>query len=101
MPTTDHDWVMLEPDMRPLAHLVPAGHRWIEVSDGRVALYEVCPVDGAQRCRIEHVLACPAQKLGNLWPWLTTLRKENGRRAERQRDVPPLPPDDEQLPDVG
>jgi hypothetical protein len=102
VPTIDHDWRMLEPGMHPLAHLVPAQHRWIEVSDGKVALYEVCPVDGAQRCRIEHVLACPGQELPDLWPWLTSVRLENSRRAERQREEPPLPPaEGGQLPDVG
>lgn len=85
--------------MRVLAHLVPAEHRWIELSDGRVTVYGVCPVDGTQLCRIEHRLACAGQELPDLWPWLTTLRNENGRMARRQEPEPP--PGDTQLPDVG
>ncbi len=49
--TLEHDPVLLEPDITVEAHLVPAEHRWIAVSDGRVTVYGVCPVDGAQRCR--------------------------------------------------
>ncbi|MGW0904982.1 DUF6083 domain-containing protein [Streptomyces sp. NPDC002853] len=97
--TLDNDWRMLEPGMRVLAHLVPAKHRWIELSDGRVALYEVCPVDGVQRCRIEHALACPEQGLPDLWPWLTALREENARKAERGPEPPGEP--DTGLPEVG
>ncbi|MEU8432995.1 DUF6083 domain-containing protein [Streptomyces sp. NPDC029216] len=84
--TLEHDWVLLEPDMEPLAHIVPAEHRWIEVSDGRVTVYGVCPPVQDQRCRIEHRLACSAQPLPDLWPWLTILRTENGRRVERRAD---------------
>ncbi|MEU8731772.1 DUF6083 domain-containing protein [Streptomyces tendae] len=58
--TLAQDWVLLEPGMNPLAHTVPAEHRWIELSDGRVTVYGVCPPDQFQRCRIEHRLACPA-----------------------------------------
>ncbi|MCM3303043.1 DUF6083 domain-containing protein [Streptomyces pseudogriseolus] len=100
MATLDHDWVLLEPDMRPLAHTVPADRRWIELSDGRVTVYGVCPPYQFQRCRIEHDLACPAQPLPDLWPWLTSLRIENARQVERQtepkRRTPP-----EQWPDAG
>ncbi|PNV32710.1 hypothetical protein C1708_10605 [Streptomyces sp. DH-12] len=98
--TIEHDWVLLEPDMHPLAHTVPAEHRWIELSDGRVTVYGVCPPDQFQRCRIEHRLACPAQPLPDLWPWLTSLRGENARQAER-RDDPKLPPPPEEWPDAG
>ncbi|MFE5598752.1 DUF6083 domain-containing protein [Streptomyces coelicoflavus] len=35
-PTLEQEWVLLETDMRALAHTVPAEHRWIELSDGRV-----------------------------------------------------------------
>ncbi|MGA4851332.1 DUF6083 domain-containing protein [Streptomyces sp. G5(2025)] len=100
VPTLAQDWVLLEPHMKPLAHTVPAKHRWIELSDGRVTIYEVCPPDPFQRCRIEHGLACPAQPLPDLWPWLTTLRGENARQAERQNDPEP-PPTPEELPDAG
>ncbi|MFF9865924.1 DUF6083 domain-containing protein [Streptomyces sp. NPDC013953] len=89
--TLEQDWVLLEPDMSLPAHTVPAEHRWIELSDGRVALYGVCPPDPYQRCRIEHRLACSARPLPDLWPWLTTLRGENARRAERQ--AAPEPPE--------
>ncbi|WP_107093833.1 DUF6083 domain-containing protein [Streptomyces sp. AS58] len=98
--TLDQDWVLLEPDMHPLAHTVPAEHRWIELSDGRVTVYGVCPPDQSQRCRVEHRLACPAQPLPDLWPWLTSLRGENARRAERQDDPGPPPPPEE-WPDAG
>jgi hypothetical protein len=99
--TLEHEWVLLEPDMRPLAHTVPADHRWIELSDGRVTVYGVCPPDQFQRCRIEHRLACPQQALPDLWPWLTSLREENARQMERRTDPepPPLPP--EEWPDAG
>ncbi|WP_063772700.1 DUF6083 domain-containing protein [Streptomyces sp. CT34] len=96
--TLEQDWVLLEPDMMPLAHTVPAEHRWIVLSDGRATVYGVCPPDPSQRCRIEHRLACSAQPLPDLWPWLTTLRGENGRRAER-RAAAPQPP--EEWPDAG
>jgi Family of unknown function (DUF6083) len=98
--TLDQDWVLLEPDMEPLAHTVPPEHRWIVLSDGRVTVYGVWPPDASQRCRIEHRLACSAQPLPDLWPWLTTLRAENGRRVERHKTPePPEPP--EQWPDAG
>ncbi|WP_329293824.1 DUF6083 domain-containing protein [Streptomyces pseudovenezuelae] len=98
--TLAYDWVLLEPDMEPLAHTVPAEHRWIVLSDGRVTVYGVCPPDPFQRCRIEHRLACPAQPLPDLWPWLTSLRHENDRHAKRRID--PQPPETpETWPDVG
>ncbi|WP_245685479.1 hypothetical protein [Streptomyces yerevanensis] len=34
--TLDHDWVMVEPDVTMLAHLVPAEHRSVVLSDGRM-----------------------------------------------------------------
>jgi len=86
--------------MNPLAHTVPAKHRWIELFDGRVAVYEVCPPDQFQRCRIEHSLTCPEQPLPDLWPWLTTQRGKNARQAELQRDPEPPPPPEE-WPDTG
>ncbi|WP_203349846.1 DUF6083 domain-containing protein [Streptomyces sp. S-9] len=98
--TLDHGWVLLESEMRPLAHTVSADRRWIELSDGRVTVYGVCPPDQFQRCRIEHDLACPAQPLPDLWPWLTSLRIENARRVERQTDPKPRTPP-EQWPDAG
>ncbi|MFC9080800.1 MULTISPECIES: DUF6083 domain-containing protein [unclassified Streptomyces] len=98
--TLDQDWVLLEPDMAPLAHTVPAEHRWIVLSDGRVTVYGVCPPDPFQRCRIEHRLACSKQLLPDLWPWLTSLRSENARRVNRQSDPkPPEPP--AEWPDAG
>ncbi|MER6187619.1 DUF6083 domain-containing protein [Streptomyces sp. NPDC001652] len=48
--------------MEPLARSVPAEHRWIELSDGRVTVYGVCPPGPFQRCRIEHRLACSADR---------------------------------------
>ncbi|MGW4729709.1 DUF6083 domain-containing protein [Streptomyces shenzhenensis] len=98
--TLDQGWVLLEPDMAPLAHTVPAEHRWIVLSDGRVTVYGVCPPDQFQRCRIEHRLACSKQRLPDLWPWLTSLRGENARRAERQSDPEPREPPEE-WPDAG
>ncbi|WP_138902921.1 DUF6083 domain-containing protein [Streptomyces albidochromogenes] len=89
--TLEQDWVLLEPDMTPPAHVVPADHRWIELSDGRATVYGVCPPDPSQRCRIPHHLACSARPLPDLWPWLTTLRAENARRTERQPT--PQPPE--------
>jgi hypothetical protein len=54
----EQDWVLLEPGVTVLAQLVPAEHRWITVSDGRVTVYAVCPPVAEQRCRVEHRLAC-------------------------------------------
>lgn len=88
MRTLDNDWRLMEPDMTPLAHTVPAEHRWIVLSDGRVTVYGVSPPDMQQRCRIEHALACPKQPLPDLWPWLTALREENEREAQRGREAP-------------
>ncbi|MFF5182265.1 DUF6083 domain-containing protein [Streptomyces sp. NPDC000345] len=99
--TLEQDWVLLEPDMHPLAHTVPAEHRWIELSDGRVTVYGVCPPDQFQRCRIEHRLACPQQALPDLWPWLTSLRQENTRQANRESAPKPPPPPPEEWPDAG
>ncbi|WP_165283243.1 MULTISPECIES: DUF6083 domain-containing protein [unclassified Streptomyces] len=101
VPTLDDGTVMLEPDMMVAAHLVPADHRWIVLPDGQVAMYGVSPVDGAQRCRLEHRLACPRQELPDLWQWLTTLREENARRSERLPDPPSPREPDEGLPEVG
>ncbi|MFF3691694.1 DUF6083 domain-containing protein [Streptomyces sp. NPDC002187] len=98
--TLEQDWVLLEPDMVPLAHTVPAEHRWIALADGRVTVYGVCPPDPSQRCRIEHRLACPARSLPDLWPWLTTLRDENARWAARQTGPEP-PKSPEEWPDAG
>ncbi|MFH8655935.1 DUF6083 domain-containing protein [Streptomyces afghaniensis] len=98
--TLEQDWVLLEPGVTVLAHLVPAEHRWIELSDGRVTVYGVCPPDGSQRCRIEHRLACAKQPLPDLWPWLTALRNENARAAERRSGPEPSRPP-EVWPDAG
>ncbi|WP_266389669.1 DUF6083 domain-containing protein [Streptomyces canus] len=98
--TLEYDWVLLEPGMEPLAHTVPAEYRWIALSDGRVTVYGVCPPDPFQRCRIEHRLACSAQPLPDLWPWLTSLRGENKRRVERQTEPEP-PETPEAWPEVG
>ncbi|MFE6826649.1 DUF6083 domain-containing protein [Streptomyces sp. NPDC057690] len=81
--TLEQDWVLLEPGVDVLAHLVPAEHRWIVLSDGRVTVYGVCPPVATQRCRVEHRLTCAAQPLPDLWPWLTAMRAENARRAQR------------------
>lgn len=98
--TLEQDWVLLEPGVDVLAHLVPAEHRWIGLSDGRVTVYGVCPPEADQRCRIEHRLACSKQSLPDLWPWLTVLREENARAADRQTGPePPQPP--EEWPDAG
>ena len=98
--TLKYDWVLLEPGMEPLAHTVPAEYRWIALSDGRVTVYGVCPPDPFQRCRIEHRLACSAQPLPDLWPWLTSLRGENKRRVERETE-PERPDTPETWPEVG
>jgi hypothetical protein len=99
--TLEYDWVLLEPEVDVLAHLVPAEHRWIVLSDGRVAVYGVCPPDPVQRCRIEHRLACAAQPLPDLWPWLTALRGENDRRARRRANAGPEPEPPGGLPGIG
>lgn len=101
VPTLERDWVLLEPGVDVLAHLVPAEYRWIGLSDGRVTVYAVCPPDSSQRCRIEHRLACSEQQLPDLWPWLTALRGENARRAAREASAESPVPADVELPDVG
>ncbi|MYT31491.1 MULTISPECIES: DUF6083 domain-containing protein [unclassified Streptomyces] len=93
VPTLEHEEILLEPDMTPLAHTVPPDHRWIELSDGQVALYGVCPPVPDQRCRIEHELACPALPPPDPWCRLTALRHENARRAARR-------PPPQQCPDT-
>ncbi|MGI5366233.1 hypothetical protein C9J60_03010 [Streptomyces sp. A244] len=98
--TLEQDWVLLEPGLEVPAHLVPAQHRWITLSDGRVTVYGVCPPDVSQRCRIEHRLACSKQPLPDLWPWLTVLRAENARAAQR-RTVPEPPRPPQAWPDAG
>ncbi|WP_404197696.1 DUF6083 domain-containing protein [Streptomyces tauricus] len=98
--TLEHDWVLLEPGVDVLAHLVPAEHRWIALTDGRVAVYAVWPPEALQRCRIEHRLACSGQRLPDLWPWLTALRLENARRVEREARTEPVAGEAE-WPDVG
>ncbi|GGU69084.1 DUF6083 domain-containing protein [Streptomyces daghestanicus] len=98
--TLDGDWVLLEPRVRVLAHLVPAEHRWIELSDGRVTVYGTFPAARDQQCRIEHRLGCPRQALPDLWPWLTALRAENGLAADRRGEEPPSEPP-AALPNVG
>lgn len=82
VPTDDVDMVLLEPDFEPLAHTVPPEQRWIILSDGRATVYGTCPRP-EERCRIAHRLACPDQDPQDLWPWLTTLREETLRRAQR------------------
>ncbi|MFD7939633.1 DUF6083 domain-containing protein [Streptomyces sp. NPDC059755] len=108
--TLEQDWVLLEPGVDVLAHLVPAEHRWIVLSDGRVTVYGVCPPVPTQRCRIEHRLTCAARPLPDLWPWLTAMRAENARRAERSRsgraqegprEGPDAAPDEIGFPDAG
>ncbi|MGW1889189.1 DUF6083 domain-containing protein [Streptomyces sp. NPDC002004] len=99
--TLEHDWVLLEPELTVLAHLVPAGHRWIVLSDGRVTVYGVCPPEPSQRCRIEHRLACSEQPLPDLWPWLTAVRDENARSAARQETGEPAPLWGAEWPDAG
>lgn len=80
-PTDGHDWVMLEPDFEPAAHVVPPRQRWV-IRRGRAVQDDGCPNQG-QQCRVAHSLTCPDQNLPDLWPWLTTLRKENHRKAQR------------------
>lgn len=81
VPTDDHDWIMLEPDFAPAAHTVPPRQRWY-VRQGWAVLDDGCP-QPRQKCRVAHALACPDQELPDLWPWLTTLRKESHRKAQR------------------
>ncbi len=100
MLTLDQDWVLLEPEMSVPAHVVPAEHRWVVLSDGRVTVYGVCPPETFQQCRIEHRLACPQQQLPDLWPWLTALRTENARKSDRHEE-PSAPEADLKLPDAG
>jgi hypothetical protein len=101
--TLEQDWVLLEPGVDVLAHLVPAEHRWITVSDGRVTVYAVCPPVAEQRCRIEHRLACSGQQLPDLWPWLTAMREENARATERlaRGEPEPVSLTELELPDAG
>lgn len=81
VPTNDHDWTMLEPDFRSPAHTVPPRQRWY-VRQGWAVQDDSCPKPG-QQCHIPHALACPDQELPDLWRWLTALREENLRKAQR------------------
>ncbi|WP_420032279.1 DUF6083 domain-containing protein [Streptomyces sp. cg28] len=99
--SVEHDPMLLEPGLRVPAHEAPAERRWIELSDGLVAVYGTCPVDGEQLCRIEHLLVCPGQRRPDLWPHLTRLRRANKLRAAELAAEANRRPEDEQLPDVG
>ncbi|GAA1887873.1 DUF6083 domain-containing protein [Streptomyces durmitorensis] len=98
METLDPDPILLEPGLRVPAHEIPPERRWIEIPDGKVAMYGVCPPVQSQLCRVEHALVCPNQPLPpDPWPRISKLREANAARVEQ----PVLPLGDEQLPDVG
>ncbi|MFJ8804549.1 DUF6083 domain-containing protein [Streptomyces sp. NPDC102490] len=99
-PTHQQDWTLLKPDTKPVAHTVPADHRWIELPDGRATADGACPPAQSQRCRIEHHLTCPAQPLPDPWPRLTppTSRK---LPTNTTTEHPVQPPPPEKRPHTG
>jgi hypothetical protein len=103
--TLSQAWVLLEP-LEPVnvlpAHFVPPRQRWLINSDG-VAWnpWNAEPTEGAQ-CRISHMVACPGIEPPDLWPWLTAMREENARRAQRLFNPPRTPTLPKvEVPDVG
>ncbi|MFE7357934.1 DUF6083 domain-containing protein [Streptomyces sp. NPDC057543] len=90
-------WVLLEPRITVPAHTVPPRRRWIITSDGAAMnLWDAEPLPGT-RCRIAHRTVCPYLQPEDPWPWITALRQENERRAQRLFNLP----DDWDLPDTG
>lgn len=93
-PTYTDAWVLLEPldpvEVLP-SHFVPPGQRWM-VDENGVAWNagDAEPAPG-MACRIAHRLACPGLEPLDLWRWLTAMREENARKAQRLFNPPRLP----------
>lgn len=90
-PTLSRAWVLLE-RLDPVnvvpSHMVPPRFRWLINTDGvawNTWLAE--PTPGAQ-CRIPHHLVCPGLEPANPWAWLTAVRLENERKAQRLYNPP-------------
>ncbi|MFJ8025878.1 DUF6083 domain-containing protein [Streptomyces sp. NPDC096311] len=90
-PTLSKAWVLLE-RLDPVnvvpAHMVPPRFRWLINADG-VAWnpWLAEPTPGAV-CRIPHRLVCPGLPEVNPWMWLTVMRGENERQAQRLYNPP-------------
>lgn len=81
-------WVLLEPRIVVDAHTVPPRRRWILTPDGTAMnLWDAEPLPGT-RCRIAHRAVCPCLPREDEPPWVTAVREENGRRAQRLFDLP-------------
>ncbi|MCX4706749.1 DUF6083 domain-containing protein [Streptomyces sp. NBC_01373] len=99
-PTYSEAWVLLEP-LDPVealpSHFVPPGERWMV--DGNGVAWNAGDAEPAQGavCRIAHRLACPGLEPVDLWRWLTAVRAENARKAQRLFNPPRLP----EPPEVG
>ncbi|MFF1834867.1 DUF6083 domain-containing protein [Streptomyces sp. NPDC058231] len=81
-------WVLLEPRIVVAAHTVPPRRRWILTPDGKAMnLWDAEPLPGT-RCRIAHRAVCPYLPREDDPLWVTALRQENERRAQRLFDLP-------------
>ncbi|MFD0019796.1 DUF6083 domain-containing protein [Streptomyces sp. NPDC058382] len=81
-------WVLLEPRIVVAAHTVPPRRRWILTQDGRAMnLWDAEPLPGA-RCRIAHRTVCPYLHREDEPLWVTAVRQENERRAQRLFELP-------------
>ncbi|MET8788370.1 DUF6083 domain-containing protein [Streptomyces sp. NPDC004589] len=92
--------VLFEPGFTVPAHLVPGGHRWHVDTDGTAWNGGLDEPPQGTVCRIPHQLACPGLTLDEIkpWRWLTAVREENTRRAQRKADAEGYPG---RLPDTG
>ncbi|EST19282.1 DUF6083 domain-containing protein [Streptomyces roseochromogenus] len=99
-PTYTGQHVLLEPALVLPAHLVPGGHRWHIDSNGVAWNGGFTEPLAGSRCRIPHQLACPGLSLDEIrpWRWLSAVREENARRAQRRADEEGCP---KALPDAG
>ncbi|MFJ5724455.1 DUF6083 domain-containing protein [Streptomyces sp. NPDC093149] len=85
-------WVLLEPDVTVPSHHLPPRRRWLTTADGRAwNTWDAEPTPGAL-CRVAHHLVCPYPTADTRWPWPwgTTLREKNDRRAQRLFNLPDL-----------
>lgn len=90
-PTLSQAWVLLEP-LDPVntvpTHMVPPGFRWLIDSDGTAWNPSLAEPTAGAVCRVPHALVCPGVPEANPWRWLTAVREENERRAQRLYNPP-------------
>ncbi|MEW1692946.1 DUF6083 domain-containing protein [Streptomyces sp. NPDC091265] len=90
-------WVLLEPRIHVAAHTLLPRRRWLLSPDGvAMNLWDAEPLPDT-RCRIAHRAVCPHLPREGEPPWVTAIRQENERRAQRLFDLP----DPWTLPETG